>query len=354
MVAIALSACGDDSVAPAESTGTTVSPLSELMGWTNASPEESRRQQLQVEDLVAACMREEGWEYIPVDWMAASPDQDEDSALVNDPQAYGEKYGYGVVRNYEQWEEPSLLGEEPADGGAQVDDPNQDYVSSLSEDENEQYYASLYGQQSDVTASTVSASGDDDVAVAGTAAAAPVRMEDQGCTGQAQAEVYGSDPMQDNPDLQERMNEFWQDSESDPRLVEASETWTDCMSDAVAGLEVAGVPITKPDQMYSYFDKLKYQAMGLEIVPFEDGEDSDVAYYTAWTDDDGKGEAAVGEPTPIPEADLEELRTTELDMWKQDNQCQQEADFTGIRAQIEQELVDELRADFPELGSGAS
>ena len=87
-------------------------PLAELMGWQGESPEESRRKQLEVEDLVATCMREEGWEYIPVDYAAQYPEQDESIELQQDPEAFGEKYGYGVVYNYEQWEEPSLLGEE--------------------------------------------------------------------------------------------------------------------------------------------------------------------------------------------------------------------------------------------------
>jgi hypothetical protein len=368
--AISLAACGNAaSEEPESSTGTTMSPLAELMGWQNDSPEESRRKQLEVENLTAECMREEGWEYTPVDWSAQMPDQDdEDMALMNDMEAFGKKYGYGIVRNYEQWEEPQLNGEEPGmvDKGA-IEDPNQEYVSSLSESENAEYYESLYGKQSMVSETTVSG-GDDvdavdidadpvsDTATAGTAPAVaprPVSPEDQGCAGRANAEVYGTDPTQTNPDLQARMNDHWEDSQNDPRLLSANDEWLECMADIVDGIEVAGQPITKPEQMYSYVDRLKYEAMGLEIVPF-DQNDAEGEYYTAWSDDEGKGEAAVGEPEPIPEAELEELRTTELELWESDWGCQQEVDFDGIRRQIEQELVDELRAEFPELGSGES
>lgn len=52
---------------------TTISPLAELMGWTNESPTESRRKQLRIEELVADCMREQGWEYTPVDYAAQDP-----------------------------------------------------------------------------------------------------------------------------------------------------------------------------------------------------------------------------------------------------------------------------------------
>ena len=362
--AAGLSACGSSAGdQPAASTGTTVGPLAELMGWSSDSPEESRRKQLQVEDLVAECMREEGWEYIPVDWSAQSSDQTEDMSLMNDPEAYGKKYGYSVVHNYELWEEPSLSGDgEAQPGGQEVVDPNQDYVSQLSQSENEEYYASLYGRGSMTEGTAVAATdvavASDDTAVAATVSASPVSPEDQGCSGRASAQVYGSDPMQSNPDLQERMNEFWQDSQNDPRLLTAADQWVECMADVIDGVEVAGGPIEKPDQMYSYVDRMKYELMGLEIVPFVEGDASGgeggTNYYTAWTDEDGKGEAAVGEPQPIDEADLEELRQTELDLWAKDWACQQEADIAGIRTQIEQELVDQLRADFPELGPGQS
>jgi hypothetical protein len=248
----------------------------------------------------------------------------------------------------------------------QVEDPNQDYVSQLSESEAQEYYESLYGGGMEVaTTMVVSEDGEavdapaaDDPAGYATAAAGaevPVKMrpQDMGCQGRASAEVYGEDPTQSNPDLQQRMNDFYEDSQNDPRLLSANDAWLECMADVVDGLESQGSPITKPDQMYSYVDRLKYEAMGLEIVPFDEN-DANQEYYTAWSDQDGKGEAAVGEPVPIPEAELEELRSTELKLWGQDWDCQQEADFNGIRMQIEQELVDELRADFPELGSGES
>ena len=367
---VALTSCGsNDSSDDPAGTGTTISPLAELMGWQNDSPEESRRKQLQVEDLTAECMREEGWEYTPVDWSAQMPDQEVDNALMNDPEAFGKKYGYGVVHNYEQWEEPQLRGEEGGvkEPGPIVTDPNQEYVSQLSPSESEEYYKSLYGGGMDVPASTIavdgateestdevsSSDGEFATAPANAAVAVPVRPEDQGCSGRANAEVYGADPMQSNPDLQERMNEYWEDSQNDPRLLAAGDAWAECMAGTVDGLEAAGEPITKPEQMYSYLDRLKYEAMGLEIVPF-DQDDPDQQYYTAWTDDSGTGEAAVGEPSPIPEDALEELRQIELDLWAKDWGCQEDADIADIRRQIEQELVDELRAEFPELGGGES
>ena len=329
LVVAGLTSCGNSSTDEPESTGTTISPLAELMGWQSDSPEESRRKQLQVEELTAACMREEGWEYTPVDWSAQGPEvATEDEALMADQEAYGRKYGYGVVHNYEQWEEPSLNGEEViGKDPRQFEDPNQEYVSTLSPSESEEYYQSLYGGgvlerggadgfgTAPATAATVAIAEDPTgtVGVDVTSLPAPMRPEDQGCSGRASAEVYGADPMQSNPDLQSRMNDYWEDSQNDPRLLSANDEWFECMADVVDGLLAAGEPITKPEQMYSYLDRLKYEAMGLEIVPF-DQNDTDQQYYTAWSDESGKGEAAVGEPVPIPEDELEQLRQTELEL----------------------------------------
>jgi hypothetical protein len=318
------------------------SPLAELMGWQGESPEESRRKQLEVEDLVATCMREEGWEYIPVDYAAQYPEQDESIELQQDPEAFGEKYGYGVVYNYEQWEEPSLLGEEnPRD--VAFEDPNMAYVEGLTESETEAYYESLYGK---AVASTVPAEEESTPVM--------VAPTDQGCMGRANAEVYGADPMMEDPDLQERLNEYFEDTQNDPRLADANAAWSECMGDELEGIEVAGQPIDGPDDVYGYIDQLKYKAMGLEIVPFDDSEGAKEDMYTAWTDEDGAGEAAIGEPQPISEGDLEELRALELDLWAKDWACQEEADMRAIRLQIEEDLVEELRAEFPELGSDDS
>lgn len=63
---------------------------------------------------------------------------------MNDPEAFGEKHGYGVAYNYELYEEPSLLGETDGPKGAPMDtpvtDPNAEFVQSLSESEQQDYY----------------------------------------------------------------------------------------------------------------------------------------------------------------------------------------------------------------------
>ena len=82
-------------------------------------------------------------------------------------------------------------------------------------------------------------------------------LEEQGCYGQAQLAVYGEDPAND-PEIQERMNEYWEGQLDDPRIDAANEVWAECMADEVEGLEVGGEQVTRPDQVYQLFDSARW------------------------------------------------------------------------------------------------
>ena len=352
-VAFALAACGgsgDDSGTGDAPTATTISPLAELMGWENPSPEEQTRRQLEAEEMTAACMREEGWEYTPVDYSAMNqPGAEEQEAMdlqMNDPEAYGKKYGYGIVRNYELYDLPNIESGD-ADGGMGVpvsvagefQDPNQPYVDSLTESEREQYEISLYGDPS-----IWEGSDDEDFVQP-----AP---EEMGCQGKASAEVWGNSPADSDPDIQNRMNDYWENLETDPRLQDAYAAWRDCMGETIADLAVLDQPVDDPQDIYSYFDSRKYLLMGLEMEPYDpEADDGSTPYVMAMSNPDGTGVAYTGEQHAIAEADLEDLRQEELAMWQQDYDCQQEAKIDDVRHDLEQEFADQMRAEFPELAA---
>jgi len=347
LAAIALGAgCGSESGAGTEATDTTVSPLAQLLGYQNETPEESRRKQLEAENLIAECMREEGWEYIPVDWAAQESSQGEPDELWG-TEAFGKKYGYGVVYNYEQYEEPGLLNPDQAHKVDPSADPNQDYVQSLTEAEQAQYQESLYGPMSaEFGGPTVEAQTEDSTIEA------QQMIEVQGCNGTAYEEVYGStDPTRDNPDLAARVEEYYTAQQDDPRLQAANEAWAACLAAKVGDIDIAGSPLKKPTDMYQYVDNLKYEAMGLERVPW-DGTKEIENMWTGSTNEDGTGYAYVGQPHVIAEDDLERLRVTELDLWAKDYGCGKDARLLEIQAEVEQDFVEQLRSEFPELGSG--
>ena len=58
-----------------------------------------------------------------------------------------------------------------------------------------------------------------------------------------------------------------------------------------------------------------------------------------------------GELPELTGDQIDELTAMELDLWKADQACQEEAGYADYNPQREQDLVDQLVSEFPELGS---
>ena len=321
------------------------------------SPAENRRKQLAVEESVAQCMKDLGWEYKPVDYEAQFPTGDEEQLS---PKEYGEKYGYGNVRNYLLYELPYIGGADgPApDPGPVFVDPNQDYVSSLSPDEQTDYYAALYGAPVETDDGFVGSGGFKATPATDASETSPddtvPAVEDRGCYGVAQAEIYGESPFDDS-DFAQRFNDLSQQLENDPRLQDALADWSDCMYEVDASYD-----FLTPDEPSTLFQKTMATAKGLKTLPVdpETGEpigeyDESLPYYTA-TYSDGTGWAFIGEPKKIPDADVDLLQAEELKLWKLDQSCQKSVKLDDLRKQLEQEIVDTLQGEFPDLGQSGN
>jgi hypothetical protein len=356
---LALSACGEGSDNASGDSSETASPLGDLLGWTDNDPVESRRQQLATEEAVAGCMREEGFEYTPVDYDAqfSSNETDEDIALYSDPEAFGKKYGYGVVRSYELYEEP-YIGQDGDGGfgGPEVENPNEEYVTSLSPDEQEAYYASLYGEPTEEPALEDSSFDDGEASVSTEYISPP--LEEQGCYGIAQLEVVGEDPAND-PDVQAALNDFYETSQDDPRIEAANTEWADCMTEPLQEVDLPDeMKVDTPDNMYQVMEAEKAAAMGQRMLPLDPatGEpigdyDPEQGYSSSFQNEDGTGFAVVGEQKVIPADALERLRSFELGLWADDWGCQKDADLQDLRREIEQQAADDLVAQFPDLAT---
>ena len=322
---------GDDS--GTDNTAETESPLAALMGW-EFNPVEDRRKQLEVEEGTADCMRAEGFEYEPVDNSAMS--NAEDDLAFTDPTGFGEKYGYGVMRGYEMYETGDSMG------GVEFEDPNQDYIMGLGQDEQETYYRTLYGAEYNSTSNTTP-----------DGAYVPPPVEDRGCAGIARYEIYGDSPG-DDPEVQALLNEYYENQLNDPRLTDAFTAWAECVAPAIeeVGLEV---PVS-PDNMYSLVNRLKSEAQGLEIIEVSSQEEfdeymnsSDAQVMGTEQNQDGSGVIYLGEPQEISGEDIDRLTGIEVELWKQDQVCQTEAGIADIRRELELEIVDRITAEFPEL-----
>jgi hypothetical protein len=259
-------------------------------------------------------MQDEGWEYEPVDYQAQMGDMNaEFEEQMSDPEAYGEKYGYGVVRSYETQGE--MVGQT-------FEDPNQDYMMSLSPDEMQTYQETLYG----VTPEYVE--GEEFVIPP---------LEEQGCQGKAMLAVYGPNSAMANTEVQNRVNSSYEDMMNDPDVVAAFDAWAACMREQDPSYD-----FENPDEVSSQFWDRLNELQGYGSMAGEG--DLSVAGTVA-------ADPVTGMPE-VDEADLEELRKDELATWRHDWDCQQDAEVAQARRDAEQRFVDEILADFPELQEG--
>jgi hypothetical protein len=136
--------------------------------------------------------------------------------------------------------------------------------------------------------------------------------------------------------------DFYSTVQDDPELVAAVEDWKACLLDddpEVFDSDVEGFTVVGPDSMYQLVEFEKTAATGQTITEYDRTDDGG----TSWSSD--------GEPAPIPDDELEALRARELALWKLDRACQEDADIPGIQRRLQQRLADELKAEFPDLGS---
>lgn len=190
------------------------SPLSKYFSaiYGNQDEDAWADQQKEVEELVAACMSDEGFEYIPVDQEQYSF-SDEDGPEWGTKEYVAEN-GYGMQQSEEQIEEMNSQSEEYVD-------PNQDYVATLSESEQAAYYEVLWGPGTPDEEMSEDGSYEYDWTTAG-------------CYGAAQHEVEGDLPYDDDKykSLFDDLQDMYEDLQKSPEAKKADKDWSDCMADA--------------------------------------------------------------------------------------------------------------------------
>lgn len=194
--------------------------INSLMGGPDYENVDWQDQERKIQELIAACMREEGWEYIPVEY----PDFGTEFTPEDQREQLAEQ-GFGIVYWTLNQGNPDI-----DDPYADWVDPNQEYIEGLGEDEMTAYYESLYGteeeQQEGMVTEIDPETGEEYSMQYGNGA---------GCQGEAYDEVNGDDPTQ-NPGYWEAIQVFYdelqQRVDADPRVVELNTTWAKCMKDA--------------------------------------------------------------------------------------------------------------------------
>ncbi|KAM9863605.1 hypothetical protein ACI1US_00535 [Leucobacter sp. BZR 635] len=202
-------------------------PLQKYMSamWDDSefSEEKYAEQDREIEDLVAVCMQDEGFEYKPnVQTSGGFVSFDDDEIDFNSKE-FAEQYGYGAMTN--PWNEQAEQ-EEPEE----YVDPNGDYYESLSESERMAWDEALYGvQPTEEEWAEIEASGE------------PYMPDpsEQGCYGTANDKVRSStdnyqEAMEDPEfaELFEDMQNVYMEMESSDEMQKLNSDWASCMADS--------------------------------------------------------------------------------------------------------------------------
>ncbi|MEI4272952.1 hypothetical protein TEK04_14585 [Klenkia sp. LSe6-5] len=282
------------------------SPLSEYMSAVyggDLSPEEQQaqydEQNRQIEEMVADCMVEQGFEYIPNTSNGTVVSSGDDVVWEPDDREWVQQWGYGAVN--------SPWNDQPVDDSQEYVDPNEDYVASLSESEQTAFYEALNGPSP--TEEEMAAMEDGEYEYDWTTA---------GCYGAAQHEVYETqDPTQSEEfaPLMDAMDELWETTQRDPRTAELDAAWSACMDAAGHG----GFA-TQADAQNSVYEKQNelYDA----AAPAE-------------------GEEYVGPD----QAAMDALGEEEVELALADLDCREETDYRQTAQDIQFELEEQFIAD---------
>lgn len=318
--AVLLSACGsaggeqassskDDNAGTADTEQDgTGSPLESLFGFDENS-------QRLVEDAVASCMRDRGWEYTPrppADFTALDAQFGGDDFVAD--------YGYGISTD------PPMEGF-VASTGVGVD-ANDAYIKTLSEADQQRYYGDLYGGVStDGAVGSVSAVG---------AGGAMGELDPNACTMVAQETAAKENPAL-GAEFAKRLGELMGRLEDDPRAIDAESKWSGCMADA-------GFVYQHQNDVFTDLMQRNSEIRGTEQAAAGAGGGATVVVG-----------GQPGSTVPLSPADaerLKKLQDEERAIAKADNACAAQH-LAGVREELELEVYETLQSEFPGLGEGS-
>lgn len=197
--------------------------LAAFFGWEDEDPEAAqarfRDEEVRVQESIRQCMAEQGFEYKPM----LSPEEAFTSVDI-DQEEWARTQGFGITT----W----FGNEEEMMGGEEWIDPNQETLEAMSDGERKAWEEALWGtqeeQEAQMTPEIDEETGETFYTSIGYG---------PGCQGEAYEKEYGDQDAQDLwLELQPAMDEMYQRVDADPRVVEANEAWSACMSEA--GYEV--------------------------------------------------------------------------------------------------------------------
>jgi hypothetical protein len=328
------------------------SPIEEFFdlptGFDDDQQEKFAEQARLVEEEVRDCMVAQGFEYTPTTQPTSvlPADQEFRDAMELPPEEFVERYGLGITTFASSGSvEGGGFGEEV------LPDPNEARVQEMDQAEQDAYYRALYGDFEDQPEWDPALSEEEN----------QQRMDDYyenreptGCQEIAWAELEEESQGQYAvyEEYADELEQMWQQIEADPRIAEFEQEWAECMSEA--GYDFADME-TMYNSIYERQGELYGSPESEPAVAEASGELTETTATTETGGDEG------GSPTPdegLVEPDaaaLAELREYELDVARANFDCGggsgfgQPAVYEEVRFELEQQFIDEHRAELEEL-----
>ena len=285
--------------------------LADILGFDFDDPDSaaafSAEMERRVQESIASCMAQEGFEYIP----AVRTQGFGFSVQVQDEETYAREQGFGIT---------TWFGREDVFLSSEDDwvDPNSEIVMSLSDSEREAYNEVLYGES---PAFEDGGPGDD-----------PGLVDDffgSGCNGQAFEEVYGA-WTRVFTELAPQFEDLQQRVQADPRFKEANEKWASCMADR-------GYPYDSREAMFEQVNeefsrRLEEITGGSQFDPFAEMSEEELEEFMA-----GRSEEEIADFVDLTRQDamadidqdaLEALQQEERDIAVASFECGSETDIS--------------------------
>ncbi len=298
------------------------SPLGEFLGWSNANFDEDAaqaqyaEQERQVQEAIATCMREQGFEYLPIDTAAQQAfwEEQTNGDLEWGTDEWTEKYGFGITtqRFSQSQVGPDLVGSNwDTTDQEGPPDPNQEYLDSLSDVERGAYSEALYGGGEDYVVPIWEEEGREptDEEMQAYDEEYQANYNPTGCEPVAYEEIYNSGGEADyetfDAEFGDALQEMEQRMESNPDVIAYRDIIRACV-------EETGAEFITEQEAYEYFEE-QMNAAGLgwedQPDPFE-GLDT-----TDFTDEDYERiyQESANQLLPADQlATLAELQATEI------------------------------------------
>ncbi|MGH1504930.1 MAG: hypothetical protein ACRBI6_15350 [Acidimicrobiales bacterium] len=319
------------------------SPIYDFLGVDTDFDEDSEQQWIdqanEAEQRIAACMREQGFDYTPVDQGQYMSFEGPDDEMEWGSREWTEKWGFGHSTMFfgQSQVGPDLVGYDDSFDQQMMEDdfvdPNWDYMETLSDGERQAYERALWGNQPEFSEDMTEEEMD----------ALWESWEPDGCQNTAWMDPESNPEQAFWMEFGDELDEIYQRVQADPRVIAA-------LADVEACVAEAGQPWLVDEEQWEYFYE-QLEGIGPDYEEMED------PLTAAGLDPETMSEAEIEafyadyepEPMLLSDADLAvlaEVQAEEIAMaiayddcgagWQQREELTQE-----IRIEIEQEWLDE-------------